>query len=92
MTTPTVIAALIEAANEIERLGGDPSRFHKVAHGAAQPTTFNEWWLSLPKGRRVALQDDKWRLADAAYEAGKRLSRWDAFIADFERVHGKGDA
>jgi hypothetical protein len=32
MTTPTVIAALIEAANEIERLGGDPSRFHKVAH------------------------------------------------------------
>jgi len=34
MSTPTVIAALIEAANEIERLGGDPSRFHKVAHEA----------------------------------------------------------
>lgn len=34
MTTPTVIAALIDAANEIERLGGDPSRFHKVVWDA----------------------------------------------------------
>ena len=33
---------------------------------------FNEWWLSLTEGRRNALIDNKWTLAEAAFEAGKQ--------------------
>lgn len=33
--------------------------------------TFNEWLLSLSEGRRSVLIEDKWMLAQAAYEAGK---------------------
>lgn len=33
--------------------------------------TFNEWWLSLPEGRRNVLIENKWMLAEAAYEAGQ---------------------
>lgn len=32
---------------------------------------FNEWWLSLPEGRQKVLIEDKWMLANAAFEAGK---------------------
>jgi hypothetical protein len=31
--------------------------------------TFNEWWLSLPVGRQKVLIEDKWMLANAAFEA-----------------------
>lgn len=61
MTTPTVIAALIEAANEIERLGGDPSRFHKLAWDARANEPRKEW------GRRL--------LAAAKEEAVDRGAR-----------------
>lgn len=37
--------------------------------------TFNQWWLSLPKGRRDVLIEDKWRLAEAAFDAGVALTR-----------------
>lgn len=36
--------------------------------------TLNEWFLSLPPGRQAILRDDKWMLADAAFEAGKRVA------------------
>lgn len=32
---------------------------------------FNDWWLSLPEGRRKVLIDDKWALANAAYQASQ---------------------
>lgn len=34
---------------------------------------FNEWFLSLVAERQAALRDDKWALADAAFEAGKLI-------------------
>lgn len=34
-------------------------------------TTFNEWYLSLEKCRQQVLRDDKWMLANAAFEAGQ---------------------
>lgn len=37
-----------------------------------KPQPFNEWWMSLPEGRRNALLDEKWALAEAAYSAGIR--------------------
>lgn len=37
--------------------------------------TFNEWFMSLPEGRQKVLREDKWVLANAAFEAGARLSR-----------------
>jgi hypothetical protein len=32
-----------------------------------QYSSVNEWFLSLPKGRQYVLKEDKWRLADAAW-------------------------
>lgn len=31
---------------------------------------FNDWFCSLPEGRQAVLRDDKWRLADNAFQAG----------------------
>lgn len=33
--------------------------------------TFNEWYLSLEKDRQQVLRDDKWMMANAAFEAGQ---------------------
>ena len=33
--------------------------------------TFNEWWISLPVGRQLVLIEDKWMLADNAFQAGQ---------------------
>lgn len=38
-----------------------------------RPPSFNEWFLSLPEGRQAALRDDKWMLAQAAFDAGMNL-------------------
>lgn len=32
---------------------------------------FNDWFASLPEGRQAVLRDDKWLLADSAYQAGQ---------------------
>jgi len=37
--------------------------------------TFNEWFISLPEGRQSVLREDKWMLANAAFEAAKEFSR-----------------
>lgn len=37
--------------------------------------TFNEWFTSLPEGRQKVLREDKWMLANAAFEAAMMLSR-----------------
>jgi len=37
--------------------------------------TFNEWFMSLPEGRQKVLREDKWMLANAAFEAALMLSR-----------------
>lgn len=37
--------------------------------------TFNEWWLSLPVGRQKVLIEDKWMLANAAFEAATELAK-----------------
>lgn len=31
---------------------------------------FNDWFCSLPAGRQAVLRDDKWRLADNAFQSG----------------------
>ena len=31
---------------------------------------FNDWFCSLPEGHQAVLRDDKWRLADSAFQAG----------------------
>lgn len=41
---------------------------------------FNDWFCSLPEGRQAVLRDDKWRLADNAFQAG------------FEQVQAEIDA
>ncbi len=33
---------------------------------------FQQWFESLPEGKQAVLRDNKWMLAGAAYEAGKR--------------------
>lgn len=53
--------------------------------------TLNEWFLSLPEGRQKVLREDKWMLAEAAWEAAKE----DAFkeaermgeVALFQKNH-----
>jgi hypothetical protein len=37
--------------------------------------TFNEWWLSLPVGRQKVLMEDKWMLADTAFQAGLEMAK-----------------
>ena len=34
-----------------------------------RPATFDDWFLSLEDGRKAILRDDKWRLAQAAFDA-----------------------
>jgi hypothetical protein len=34
----------------------------------------NDWFLSLPEGRQKVLVEDKWMLAEAAFEAGRNHS------------------
>lgn len=46
----------------------------EFAAQAGVPETLNEWFISLPDGRQAVLREDKWALADAAYEAGKRAA------------------
>lgn len=38
---------------------------------AREAASFNGWWEGLPEGRRAVLIDDKWALAQAAFNAGK---------------------
>lgn len=40
----------------------------------APKVSFNEWWLSLSDGQRSAWMQDKWRLADIAFQAGARIA------------------
>ena len=35
----------------------------------------NQWFLSLAPGRQAILVEDKWMLADAAFEAGAALKQ-----------------
>lgn len=37
--------------------------------------TFNEWFTKLPEGRQKILREDKWMLAEAAFEAGVSFGR-----------------
>lgn len=37
--------------------------------------TFDEWWLSLPIGRQKVLIEDKWMLANAAFEASQESNK-----------------
>jgi hypothetical protein len=36
--------------------------------------SFNEWFLSLPEGQQKVLREDKWMLAEAAYQAGRKFA------------------
>lgn len=40
----------------------------------APKVSFNKWWLSLSDGQRSAWMEDKWQLADLAFQAGARLA------------------
>ena len=44
----------------------------------AKQAELNDWFLSLPEGRRHMLAPDKWALAGAAFEAGKHAAAPDA--------------
>lgn len=55
---------MLENLNQPARGGDDAERAAQV----------NDWFLSLPPERQAVLRDDKWLLADAAFEAGKALS------------------
>jgi hypothetical protein len=37
--------------------------------------TLNQWFLSLVSGRQAVLVEDKWMLANAAFEAGSALKQ-----------------
>lgn len=37
-------------------------------------STLNEWFLSLPEGRQDILKEDKWMLAEAAFQAGREAA------------------
>ena len=39
--------------------------------------TFNEWFLSLPEEEQAVIREDKWRLADNAFQAGTRVKKDD---------------
>jgi len=42
-----------------------------VAWSDAKQAQLNDWFLSLPEGKRTALMEDKWMLAGAAFLAGQ---------------------
>lgn len=48
----------------------DQQQFQLYFNGQAEKPYFNGWWLSLEKGRQDVLHQDRWSLADAAFEAG----------------------
>lgn len=89
-----------EAANEIERLQRELASFQKAnaelalshTHEPSSGHAFNGWFLSLEEGRQAVLRDDKWMLAEAAFEAGKRASspppagRIERLISAFKQV------
>ena len=44
-----------------------------------RPPSFNAWFISLPEGRQAILREDKWMLAQAAFDAGMNLGTAYAF-------------
>lgn len=38
-----------------------------------RPPSFNAWFITLPEGRQAILREDKWMLAQAAFDAGMNL-------------------
>ncbi|MBB4861593.1 hypothetical protein HNP46_000404 [Pseudomonas nitritireducens] len=48
----------------------DQQQFQLYFNGQTEKPHLNGWWLSLEKGRQDVLHEDKWVLADAAFEAG----------------------
>jgi hypothetical protein len=45
-----------------------------VGWSDAKQAELNDWFLSLPEGRRAVLLEDKWMLAGAAFLAGKSIT------------------
>lgn len=61
---------------ELNRLGDELEQYQlgmKRPPPPGEQKSFNQWWSSLPEGRRNVLRDEKWRLAEAAYEATTSL-------------------
>lgn len=46
------------------------------------PLSFNAWFISLPEGRQAILREDKWMLAQAAFDAGINLGTAYALAAN----------
>jgi hypothetical protein len=59
--------------NSIEYVRADLASLPAVQ--GEQPRTLKDWFLSLPEGRQAVLRDDKWMLADAAFQAGLKASQ-----------------
>jgi hypothetical protein len=65
------VALLLEAANA---LATQPTPVQAVVWSDAKQAELNDWFLSLPEGRRAVLLEDKWMLAGAAFLAGKSIT------------------
>lgn len=50
-------------------------------------SAFNEWFLSLPEGRQKVLRDDKWNLAEAAFNHA--TAERDEAIAELEQQNAE---
>ena len=51
-----------------------PTPVQPVGWSDAKQAELNDWFLSLPEGRRAVLLEDKWMLAGAAFFAGKSIT------------------
>lgn len=63
-----------EAREKMKSRFPEDSRFDVEPWGNVREDStskFNQWFLNLPEGRQAVLREDKWMLANAAYEAGR---------------------
>lgn len=51
--------------------------------------TFNQWFCSLPEQRQEILRDDKWMLAQAAFDAGREHGHT-GFVLTTTKGHASG--
>ena len=42
--------------------------------------TFNEWFCALPEPRQAILREDKWMLAQAAFDAGRESGGYETVL------------
>lgn len=71
LKVPDHLVSALSALAELEAMVGEQE---PVAWDDGKQAALNDWFLSLPEGRRAVLVADKWALAGAAFEAGKQMT------------------